>query len=58
MDRKGEIKEGIEKLRKRVEGSEKLKLSWCRTCTDVSLQQFIEGEREEDEIYVEEWCSL
>lgn len=37
-----------------MEGSEELGISWQKTCTDVSLLQFKEGEREEHEIVVGE----
>lgn len=41
------------RLLEKLDGSAKLEISWSRMYTDVSLLQFKEREREEDEVVAE-----
>lgn len=57
-EKKAKVTEAQEKLLKRVKGSEKLEISWWKTCVNFSFLQFKGCECEENEIVAEEGCSL
>lgn len=57
-EKKEEVAHAQENLPKRVDASEEMKISWCRTCMIISLLQLMECKRVKDEILAEKQSFL